>query len=159
MSEISEACRQQRLWITTWTDIWLSNSPQSNTHYFPLIRWQLLGWEATLRRPQWNSPEKSSLCCTFLFIHHRWNDDEPTEIPEINNSQSVFFSERLACRDNYASDSDFEGGWSEPGVDGWPHIWHSHGTSERHRAGLVHALHCVSQHPEHWALQMAKTAV
>ena len=68
---------------------------------------------------------------------------------------SWFLSESLAFHVNYASDSDFEGGWPEPGVDGWPHIWHSHGTSERRRAGPAHALHCISQHPEDWVPLMA----
>lgn len=39
-------------------------------------------------------------------------------------------------------------GVTEAGQDGRPHIWHSHGNSERHRAGPARALHCTSQHPE-----------
>lgn len=60
------------------------------------------------------------LCCCFLIIRCWWTEHKSRDISEINIPQSVcvFLSASTACSVNYVSDSDFEGGWSEPGVDG-----------------------------------------
>lgn len=77
------------------------------------------------------------LCCCF-FIKCCWRKEESCET-WMSRFVFVFLSESVHVSVNCTADSDLGG----VGVDGWPHIWHSHGTSERHRAGRAHALHCI----------------
>ena len=111
--EMSGAHRQKWHWITTWMDIWHHNSPLPNTHYFPLIRGQLLGFEATLRRPWWISPEKPFLWASVSWSHIA-GGERMTLVKWIYLDVCVFLSDSAACSDNSPCDSDFEGGWSDP---------------------------------------------